>query len=59
MVREQYHYIEQGIPDIIYTISSDDDSFLRHHGYRPLMAEVDGNYWCRASERGNEPSSGE
>lgn len=59
MVREQYHYIEQGIPDIIHTSSNDDDSFLRQHGYRPLMVEVDGNYWCRASERGNESSSGE
>lgn len=28
MVREQYDYIEQGIPDIIHTSSRDDDSFL-------------------------------
>ena len=50
MVREQYDYIEQGIPDIIHTSSRDDDSFLRQHGYKPLMPELDGGFWCRVSQ---------
>lgn len=56
MVREQYDYIEQGIPDIIHTSSRDDDSFLRQHGYKPLMPELDGGFWCRVSQGDGEPS---
>ncbi len=56
MVREQYGYIEQGIPDIVYTSSGKDDFFLHKHGYRLLMPEVDRNYWCRMSEMTNKPS---
>ena len=56
MVREQYDYIEQGIPDIIHTSSRNDDSFLRQHGYKPLMPEMDGGFWCRVSQGDGEPS---
>lgn len=59
MVREQYGYIEQGIPDIIYTSSRKYDSFLRKHGYKPLMPELDESYWCRVAEAENRPFSQE
>lgn len=59
MVREQYGYIEQGIPDIIHTSSRKYDSFLHEQGYKPLMPELDGAYWCRVAEAENGPSSEE
>lgn len=59
MVREQYGYIEQGIPDIVHTSSRKYDSFLQKHGYKPLMPELDKGYWCRASKTDHESSSQE